>query len=461
MMSRAKLPPGPKGHFVIGNAVPMIREPFDFPIRCAREFGDVVRLRLGPWVFNMLSHPEDIEYVLRGNHRQFRKDRGTRMLSSFLGQGLVTSDGELWRRQRRLTQPAFQLDQIQKYGPIMVEATERLLRDWQPGQTRDIHADMMRLTLDIVAQALFSARMTGQADRVGWAMDVIMNHFASFLILIPGWQRLPTPGNRRYRKAVRELDAVIYETIAHRRASGAGGADLLARFLAAHDEDGSQMTDQQLRDELVTLVLAGHETTALALSFCFYLLAGQPDAEARLAAEVDEVLQGQPPTAAQISLLRYAEGVVKESMRLYPPVPGIGREAVSDCEIRGYHIPKGSQLALLQWVVHRDPRWFADPEVFQPERWDNDLARRLPRCAYFPFGDGPRICIGNQFAMMEAVLILATVVQRYRLALVPGHKLELLPSVTLRPKHGIKMVVHERSGAGPGAAMPVVGAAGR
>jgi cytochrome P450 len=459
-MPRAPLPPGPKGRFLIGSALPLIRDPFNFPIRCARDYGDVVRIRLGPQVFYLLNHPEDIGCVLRGNYRQFRKDRGTRMLSSFLGQGLVTSDGELWRRQRRLTQPAFQLDQIQKYGSIMVEATERLLRDWQPGQTRDIHADMMRLTLDIVAQTLFSARMTGQADRVGRAMEVIMHHFASILILIPGWHWLPTPGNRRYYKAVRELDAVMYETIAQRRASGAGGTDLLARFLAAQDEDGSQMTDRQLRDELVTLFLAGHETTALALSFCFYLLAGHPDAEARLAAEVDEVLHGQPPTNADVPGLRYTEWVVKESMRLYPPVPSIGREALSDCEIHGYHVPKGTQLALLQWVVHRDPRWFADPEVFQPERWDNDLAKRLPRCAYFPFGDGPRICIGNHFAMMEAVLILATVIQRYRLALAPDHRLELLPSVTLRPKHGIKMVLHERAGVEAGQARPVAPAVG-
>jgi cytochrome P450 len=461
MMAHAKLPPGPKGYPLIGNAPSLIREPFDFPLRCARDYGDVVRIRVGPLIFYMLTHPEDIEYVLRGNHRQFRKDRGTRMLSSFLGQGLVTSDGELWRRQRRLAQPAFQLDQILKYGSVMVAATERLLRDWQPGQTRDIHADMMRLTLDIVAQTLFSASMTGEADRVGWVMEVIMKHFASFVILIPGWHWLPTPGNRRYQRAVRELDAVIYGTIAQRRASGTSGADLLARFLAAHDADGSQMTDQQLRDELVTLFLAGHETTALALSFSLYLLAQHPEGEARMVAEVDEVLQGQPPTAAQVPRLRYTEWVVKESMRLYPPVPGIGREAVSDCEIRGYHVPKGTQLALLQWVVHRDPRWFTDPDAFQPERWDNDLAKRLPRCAYFPFGDGPRICIGNQFAMLEAVLILATVVQRYRLALAPGHKLELLPSVTLRPKHGIKMVLHERFGAESGGTAPAVGAAGR
>jgi cytochrome P450 len=249
----------------------------------------------------------------------------------------------------------------------------------------------------------------------------------------------------------------MYETITARRAGAGGGDDLLARFLAARDEDGSRMTDRQLRDELVTLFLAGHETTALALSFCFYLLAQHPEAEARLAAEVDEVLGGRPPASADLPRLRYAEWVVKESMRLYPPVPSIGREALADCEIGGYHVPRGTQLAMLQWVVHRDGRWFPDPEAFRPERWANDLARRLPRGAYFPFGDGPRVCIGNHFAMLVAVLVLATVIHRYRLELVPGFQLKLLSSVTLRPQHGIPMVVRERRAAdGPAVAAALV-----
>jgi cytochrome P450 len=441
MSAATRIPPGPRGYPLLGNFLPLLREPFDFPIRCAREYGDVVRLRLGPLVFYLLSHPDAIEQVLRRDHRNFIKDKGTRSLTGILGEGLLTSEGDVWRRQRRLAQPAFQLDQIQKYADVMVAATERLLQDWRPGQTRDIHTDMARLTMEIVAQTLLGASMVGQADRVGRAMQAVMEHFAGLAGLLPWLDWLPTPGNWRYRRACRDLNAIIYETIARRRADGPTGDDLLSRLLSARDADGSQMSDRQLRDEMVTLFLAGHETTAIALSFCFYLLARHPDAMTRLAAELDEVLQGRPPTAVDVPRLRYTEWVVKEAMRLYPPAPSIGREALQDCEIAGYHVPRGTQIALIQWVVHRDPRWFDDPEAFRPERWDNDLARRLPRCAYFPFGDGPRICIGNQFAMLEAILILATVAQRYRLALVPGYKLELLPSVTLRPKNGLPMVV--------------------
>jgi cytochrome P450 len=449
MSADRKIPPGPKGHFLIGNTLQILRAPFDFPVRCLGEYGPIVRLRLGTLVFYLVADPDAIEQVLRRDSRLFIKDKGTRLLSGFLGQGLVTSEGELWRRQRRLAQPAFQLDQIQKYGAVMVDYALRLLADWRPGQTRNIHADMNRLTMEIAAQTLLGASVAGQADRVGQAMTAIMEYFGGWASLLPwlGW--LPTPTNRRYRRACRELDAVMYDTIARRRAEGeTPGDDLLSRLLAARDDDGSRMTDAQLRDELVTLFLAGHETTALALSFCFYLLAQHPEAEARLLAELDEVLKGPTPTAQVVPRLRYTEWVVRESMRLYPPVPSIGREALQDCEVAGYHVPRGTQLALVQWVVHRDERWFDDPEAFRPERWDNDLARRLPRGAYFPFGDGPRICIGKEFAMLEAILVLATVAQRHRLALAPGFRLELLPSVTLRPRHGVAMVVGERSAAG-------------
>jgi cytochrome P450 len=305
---------------------------------------------------------------------------------------------------------------------------------------------MNRLTMEIAAQTFLGVSVAEQADRVGRAMTTLMEFFGSWAAIVPWLAWLPTPGNRRYRQACREIDAVMYDTIARRRAdTERPGDDLLSRLLAARDDDGSRMTDAQLRDELVTLFLAGHETTALALSFCFYLLARHPEAEARLAAELDEVLKGEAPTVATVPRLRYTEWVVRESMRLYPPVPSIGREALEDCEVAGYHVPRGTQLALVQWAAHRDGRWFADPEPFRPERWDNDLARRLPRGAYFPFGDGPRICIGNQFAMLEAVLILATVAQRFRLALAPGFRLELLPSVTLRPRKGVPMVVSERA----------------
>jgi cytochrome P450 len=440
----AKLPPGPK--WVVFKFLQILKDPLDFATGWAREYGDVIYFRFGTMKIYVLNHPDAIEQVLRHDHRNFIKDSGTRMLSSFLGQGLLTSEGELWRRQRRLAQPAFQVDQIQKYSEVMVSFTERMLRNWRVGQTRDIHADMMRLTLEIVAQTLFSASVEGKADVVGHAMEVIMEYFAGPMALVPRLLWLPTPGNIRYRRALKELNQVIYDTIAGRRANGREDNDFLSRLLAARDEDGSQMSDEQLRDEVVTLFLAGHETTALALSFTFYLLAQHPEVESRLAAELEEVLAGRLPVAADVPRLRYTEWVIRESMRLYPPAPGIGREAVNECEIAGYRVPKGAQIALLQWVVHRDPRWFEGPDVFKPERWDNDLAKRLPRCAYFPFGDGPRICIGNQFAMMEAILILATIAQRFRLKLAPGFALELLPSITLRPKRGVRMVIEERGG---------------
>jgi cytochrome P450 len=240
------------------------------------------------------------------------------------------------------------------------------------------------------------------------------------------------------------MDEIIYRIIQEHRSREQPSADLLSRLLAARYDDGSPMSDQQLRDEAMTLLVAGHETTALTLSYCCYLLAQHPDAERALMAEWAQVLNGRAPTAADVPQLRYTTWVVRESMRLYPPAWGIGREAVQDCTIGGYHVPKGTQLYLNQWVVHRDPRWFDEPEVFKPERWNNDLVKRLPHGAYFPFGDGPRICIGNHFAMMEAVLVLATIGQRYRMTLVSDRPLALVPSVTLRPKHGVKMVVHKR-----------------
>jgi cytochrome P450 len=443
-MTSTKLPPGPNAFSFVGNLWEAIRHPLTFPTLMARRYGDVVRAPVGTLVFYMFTHPDDIEYVLRNNHRNFSKDKGTRQLIGLLGEGLLTSEGDLWRRQRRLSQPAFQVEQVQKYGNAMVAYAERMLESWHSGQTRDIHTDMMKLTMEIVAQTLFGASVEGKTQEVGRIMDTVMKYYAGPMVWFPWLQQLPTPGNVRFRNAVKRLNAIIYETIGKRRAGETEGNDLLARLLAARDEDGGQMSDQQLRDELATLFLAGHETTALALSFCFYLLAKHPHVDSRLTRELDQVLDGRMPTARDVPRLHYTEWVVKETMRLFPPAPGIGREALNDCEIGGYFVPKGTQIALLQWVVHRDPRWYDDPESFKPERWDNDLAKRLPRCAYFPFGDGPRICIGNHFAMMEAVLVLATVAQRFRLELAPGFKLKLLPSVTLRPKTGVKMVVHER-----------------
>ncbi len=355
MTTATRKPPSPPGFFLFGNMFQIMRQPLDFAKDFAQEHGDVVRVRLGPLVFYLVSHPEAIEQILRRDHRLFIKDKGTRMLSAVLGEGLLTSEGDTWRRQRRLAQPSFQGDQLQKYAAGMTAAAHHILEDWQPGQTRDIHADMTRLTMEIAAQAFLGTSVVDKADRVGRAMQTVIEYFANILILIPGFSLLPLPRNFRFRRACRELDAVMYETIRQRRAEGrTDGEDLLSRLLAARDEDGSQMTDRQLRDELVTLFLAGHETTAIALSFCFYMMALHPEAEAKLFAEIDEVLQGEPPTGAHLPRLRYTDWVVKETMRLYPPVPSIGRQATCDYEVMGYHIPKGSQVSFAQWVVQRN-----------------------------------------------------------------------------------------------------------
>jgi cytochrome P450 len=306
---------------------------------------------------------------------------------------------------------------------------------------------MMHLTLDIVARTLFDANVAGsEARAVGGALETAMKYLMSPITWTGLRRWLPSLGTWKFNRAIRQLDRILYGIIRERRREGRVADDLLSRLLTARGEDGSQMTDEQLRDELMTLFLAGHETTALALSYSFYLLSQHPEAEARLTAEVDEVLEDRPPTIADVPRLRYTEWVVKESMRLYPPAWAIGREPRKDCEIGGFFTPKGTQIMMNQWVVHRDPRWFEEPLTFQPQRWDNDLARRLPRCAYFPFGDGPRICIGNQFAMMETVLVLATVMQRYRLTTAPDYTLQVIPSITLRPRGGIPMIVHERQG---------------
>jgi cytochrome P450 len=443
---RGKVPPGPRGSLLLGSTFAYMRDQLSFLTRAVREHGDVVRLRLGNTTTYVLVNPEHIDYVLRSHADNFMKDMMTRWLIPLVGEGLVTSEGAFWRRQRKLAQPAFQRKEIERYAAMMVEHTERMLESWHDGQVRDLHEDLMHLTLSIVAKTLFDAELGGDASLVGESLEVVMNYFMSPMRWFGIREWLPLPSTRQYHRAIKRIDDIIYGIIRQRRESGQDPGDLLSRLLAAQDEQGSGMTDRQLRDESVTLMLAGHETTALVLFYTFSLLANSPEAEGRLASELREVLGDRPPTAADVPSLRYTEWVVREAMRLYPPAWGIAREALADCEIGGYHVPKGTQLFMIQWLVHRDPRWFDDPEAFRPERWDHDLIKRLPRCAYFPFGDGPRICIGNHFAMMEAVLILATIARKYRLTIESGQTLELLPSVTLRPRHGLRMRIKARDG---------------
>ena len=447
-----KIPAGPQGHPVIGNLLDYMRDPLSFCLRGAREFGDVLRLRVPGLTSYQLNHPDLIDSVLVRNQQNFVKDRYTRDLRNLLGNGILVSEGDFWRRQRRLAQPAFHPKRVESYGQIMVDSALRLLSGWSDGQRFDVHEQMMRLTMEIVARTLFDADVSSDAAEIGAAFDDIMKDHNSLLsmariFLPPGLRllgELPTPSRIRRIRAVRRLDRTVYRIIAERRVSGQDRGDLLSMLLHAQDEDGASMTDQQVRNESVTLFAAGHETTALALSFTWYLLALHPKVAERLRIELDSVLGERSPTVSDMPRLRYTEWVVRESMRLYPPAWAIGREALTDCELGGYHVPAGTQILIAQWVMHRDPRYFEQPEEFRPERWDGDFAKRLPRFAYFPFGGGPRVCIGNSFAMMEAILLLATIARSYELRLERGFKLELFPSITLRPKHGIPMILTKR-----------------
>jgi len=438
--------PGPKGGFYFGSGVDFRRDQLAFYESCAREYGDVVETRMGPYRILLIYHPDAIEELFVTRSRDFVKSPGVRLLRPLLGDGLFLSEGDTWLRQRRLVQPAFHRQRVAGYGDVMTTFAERHVADWKDGDVIEVHGEMMALTQAVVGKTLFDADVSGDAHEAGQAAKLLAEDFGVRLRsfrLIPYW--LPTPGNLRSRRAIRRLDGLIHRIIAGRRASAEDRGDLLSILLHAQDaDDGSRMTGQQVRDEVMTMFLAGHETTAVALSWTWYLLAQHPDADARLADELREVLGGRAPSVADLPRLKYAGMVVTEAMRLYPPAYGIGRQAARATEIAGHAIAPGDIFIAPTWVVHRDRRWFEEPEAFRPERWAGDLAQRLPRFAYFPFGGGPRQCIGNGFAQMEAVLVLAAIARRFRLSLVSGQQITPTPYITLRPEPGIRMLAHRR-----------------
>jgi len=438
--------PGPKGGFYFGSGVDFRRDQLAFYESCAREYGDVVQTRMGPYRILLIYHPDAIEELFVTRSRDFVKSPGVRLLRPLLGDGLFLSEGDTWLRQRRLVQPAFHRQRVAGYGDVMTTFAERHVADWKDGNVIEVHAEMMALTQAIVGKTLFDADVSDDAHEAGQAARVLAEDFGARLQsfrLLPYW--VPTPRNLRSRRAIRRLDGLIHRIIAERRAGAEDRGDLLSMLLHAQDaDDGSWMTGQQVRDEVMTMFLAGHETTAVALSWTWYLLAQHPDADARLADELREVLGGRAPSVADLPRLKYVGMVVTEAMRLYPPAYGIGRQAARATEIAGHAIAPGDIFIAPTWVVHRDRRWFAEPEAFRPERWAGDLAQRLPRFAYFPFGGGPRQCIGNGFAQMEAVLLLAAIAQRFRLSLVPGQRITPTPYITLRPEPGIRMLVAHR-----------------
>jgi cytochrome P450 len=445
-----RIAPGPKGYPILGNLPNMWGDPLSYLLEGALTHGDIVRLRFGPKVAHLLTSPEHIKYVLQDNQKNFSKEtRGFITLRTFLGMGLLTSDGETWLRQRRIAQPAFHRQKIIALGASMVRSAEAAATGFRAhvrsGRAVDVASEMMKLTLRIAGETLLSTDVSGEAETVGRALTVMLHEarrriIASYSLPLS----IPTPRNRRLTEAMGALDRLVYRLIHERRKSGGGPEDLLSMLLSARDADtGEAMTDKQLRDEVLTIFVAGHETTANALAWTFYLLSKYPAAARKIRAELAEVLGGRSPSVDDLPRLKYTSMVLDESMRLYPPAWMFTRAARTDDEIGGYFIPKGSFLFLSPYIVHRKPSLWDDPEGFDPERFAPERAASIPRFAYFPFGGGPRQCIGNTFAIMESVLLLAVFMQKYRLDLVPGHPVEIQPLVTLRPKHGVLMTVHD------------------
>lgn len=408
-------------------------------------YGDYVRFWLGTFTNYLISDPEAMHEVLVTRADKFHKDDITQDLTDMLGQGLLTSEDELWRRQRKLAAPALKRSQIASYARTMSTFTARHVENYEDGEVIELHEHMMQLTMEIVVKTLFNLDPGPELERVGEAIDTAMNYF--HLMTHTPWRFvpkiIPIPARKAFEEAMQEFDRIVYSLIRERRESGVEGDDLLYRLLIANDDEG-QMSDTQLRDEVITMFLAGHETTALTLTYTWYLLSLHPHVSDALYDEIDSVLDGDP-TVDDVSKLPYTTAVIKESMRLYPPAWIIGRKAVEDVEIGDYTIEKGAQVLLAQCVMHMREDYFESPYVFSPERWlDPDFEKNLPRHVYFPFGGGPRICIGTHFAMMEAVLCLATMARKVRLKNRMTEPLQTQPAVTLRPLSPIMMKIERR-----------------
>lgn len=458
-------PPGPVGHFLVGNMREFGADQPDYLLNLAKEYRDIVHFRLAQYHIYLLANSDLVREVLVTQADTFEKAAlDKKILSKFLGSGLLTSEGSFHARQRRLAQPAFHSKRIRAYADVMVDYAEDLLDEWQASQQRDIADDMMRLTMSIVSKTLFDAdAVTGTentAVTVGQAihdLQEISNADYRRGFPLPEW--LPVASNRRRKRAATLYGQIIERIITERRATAVNGhiqdsGDLLSMLMLSQDEDGSFMDDRQLRDEVATLFAAGHETTSNALSWTWYLLSQHPEAEASLHEELDTVLDSRAPTLEDLPRLPYTLQVIKESMRLYPPAWILnGRAPIRDTQVGGYPIPKGSLIFIAPYVMHRLPQHFPDPERFLPERWTPEMEKSLPKYAYMPFGGGPRICIGNAFAMMEAQLILATLAQRFRLRLAPGTAVTPLSQITMSPAGGLPMVLEERKLGKPSASL--------
>jgi cytochrome P450 len=420
-----------------------------FLLRLMREHGDLARFRLAQLECYLASHPDLVRSVLQDDAKRYTKvSRGYEILRRFLGDGLLTSEGERWTRQRKIAQPAFARERMQQFAPVMTAAAEARVAAWSKlpsnGDVLDVADEMTATALEIAGRAFMSTDVSGQADRVRKAL-AFLSEDTMRRIHMPlepplSW---PTENNRRYEEAVRDIDAVVYELVGRRRRGESQGYDLLAMLMEARDESsGDWMSDRQLRDEIMTLFTAGHETTANALSWTWYCLSLAPEAERRLHAEVDGLRKA--PAFGDVAKLPVTNAVVREAMRLFPPAWILARTALEDLVLGGYHVRRGSVVFVSPYATHRHPAFWAHPDAFDEDRFAPAVLEKVSRYAYIPFGAGPRICLGMQFALTEMVLVVATIARKFRLVLAPEHRVEVHPAVTLRPRHGMKMRLERR-----------------
>ncbi len=435
----------PPGSFLIGHLTAFGRDPLGFLESCVRDYGDFVPLRFFGKSVLLTNDVTAIEQVLVSRSKQFRKTLGYRtpFMRRLFGEGLLTSEGEFWMRQRKLSQPAFHRDRIASYAGTIVQFTREMVDTWRADEPRNVHEEIMKMTTRVVTRTLFDSPVPPEIDEMGEASAVVMRRFSTqwngFRLLL---NLLPTMESRRFKQVMRRLDDYILGLIKERRLSGRDHGDLLSMLLMSRDEDGSGMNNEQLRDELKTLMVAGLDTTALALSWALYLLALNPPKDRKVYEEITSAGADRPLVFADLPRLRYTEAVIKETMRIYPPAWIVGREAIENTELGGHPVKRGTSVLVSQWIRHRHPRYFPEPEKFEPERWLQELD--LPKMAYFPFGGGPRVCIGSSFAMMEATLGLATILQKFRMTAASDYHVTPFPSITLQPKGGIVLGLASR-----------------
>jgi len=435
---------GPRPFLSLSPLLGMRRNPLLYMEELHREYGDLIHYRaLGREIF-ILLHPEMTQDMLINRSRNHHQGRVMQRSRKVLGNGLLTSEDGFHLRQRRFIQPAFHRQRVFGYGRAMVDYAERHQQHWRSGDVIDVHQEMMRLTLAIVGKTLFDTDVERDSQDIGRALHTFMYLFKFAVLPFSEYlEKLPIPPVLRLKKARAQIDRIIYRFIEERRRSGEDRGDLLSMLLAAEDTEagssGVRMDNDQVRDECVTLILAGHETTANALTWTLFLLAQHPQVAERLKDELDRVLGGRAPQPEDYPNLKYAEMVLSESMRLYPPAWGIARTVIETYEAFGTMFPKNAIILTSQWITHRDPRWYPDPLTFEPQRWTPEARAARPKFCYFPFGAGPRQCIGESFAWMEGVLLLASIARNWKFSIVPETRVELLPLITLRPKHGMKL----------------------